>query len=71
VLQVSRAAPAPAASTVSQQGAFSTLPSLDVFTQGSSRLSNMIPNADSLQSALLLTLPSDLLQRSESTENGL
>ena len=40
VLQVSRAAPAPAAATVSQQEAFSAPPSLAVFTQGSSRLAD-------------------------------
>ena len=40
VLQVSRAAPAPAAATVSQQGAKSAPPSSTVFTQGGSRLAN-------------------------------
>ena len=43
VLQVSHAAPTPAAATVSQHGAFLVPPSLAVFTQGSSRLSNNLP----------------------------
>ena len=43
MLEVSRLAPAPAAATVSQQGTFSAPPSLVVFTQDSSRLSNNLP----------------------------